>query len=333
MAVFAPALSYFWEGAKSFGLDPAELFREAGIDPQLRLDINARVSAKQFDRLVLAEKQKSRDDAFVFHLVENLHPSYMDALGYACMTSASLRKAFELIERYQRVLMDDALIRLEDHDATLHVVLESNVEKEQDPDLRERLRLANTVQFCRLICGRPVKPLRVHLRQPEPDRPAAYFAFFRCDLQFSSDNSLLILDSAAADQPLSGHNTRLETMLEKQVVEYLARLDRQDIVGRTQSAIFDLLPSGRVTIDDIAARLNTSVRTLRRKLGEKGTSFKALLTHTRQELGERYIRDNNLSLTEIAFLLGFSDSSSFSRAYRSWTGQTPTEFRSEHTAS
>ena len=116
-------------------------------------------------------------------------------------------------------------------------------------------------------------------------------------------------------------------MLEQQIVEYLARQDRQDIIGRSQSVIFELLPSGRVSIEQVAARLNTSVRTLRRKLRDKGTNFKSLLNETRRELGERYIRDGNLTLTEVAFLLGFSDSSSFSRAFRSWTGRTPSESR------
>ena len=330
MAVFAPALSFLWEGAGKFGLDPEELFAEAGIDPQLRLDVNARVSAEQYDRLISAEYNRSGDDAFAFHVVESLHPSYMGALGYATMTCASLRKAFELLHRYFRLLADDLSVDLEEQDKEMHVVLSPGMATERDPEVRERLRLANAVQLCRLISGPSFRPARVWFRQPQPPRPAACYEFFRCELQFGKEKSVMVIDSAAAERALPGYNAQLETLLEKQIVEYLARLDQPDIVSRTRSVIFDLLPTGQATIEAAAARLHTSVRTLRRKLSEQGTSFKELLSRTRKDLGERYIADKNLSLTEIAFLLGFSDSSSFSRAYRSWTGRSPTAYRAEH---
>jgi AraC-like DNA-binding protein len=327
MTVFAPALNYLWESARDFGLDPDDLFKEAGIDPKLRLDANARVSADQYDLLIWTEKQQSGDDAFAFHLVEHLHPSFMGAMGYSWMTSASLRKAFQRMSRYSRVLMDEAFLHLEDHGDTLHILIRSAIAV-RDPDLREQLHLANAVKLCRMNCGDSFKPSQVLFRQAEPGNPAAYYSFFRCELLFDSDESALVIDSTVADQPLPGFNAQLGSLLEQQIIDYLAKLDKQDIVGRTKSAIFEQLPSGHVTVEEVATELNKSVRTLRRKLREKGTSFKELLTQTRQELAERYIHNNSLSLTEIAFLLGFSDSSSFSRAYRKWTGQSPSEQRS-----
>jgi AraC-like DNA-binding protein len=330
MAVFAPVLGYFWESAKDFGLDPAELFREAGIDPKLRHDLNARVSETQYDRLIWTEKQRSGDEAFAFHLVDHLHPSFMGAIGYAWMTSATLRKAFLRMSRYSRMLSDRIVIDFDDRDGNFGVLLNPELSRFLDPDLRERMRLANAVKLCRMNCGESFKPLRIHCRQAQSARPGAFYSFFRCEIRFDSDSTMLVIDPETADRPLPGFNAQLGHVLEQQMIDSLARRDRQDLAGRTKSAIFELLPSGKVTIEDVASRLAISVRTLRRKLKEKGTSFKELLTQTRQELGERYIHDNTLSLTEIAFLLGFSDSSSFSRAYRSWTGLSPSEFRSAH---
>jgi AraC-like DNA-binding protein len=122
-------------------------------------------------------------------------------------------------------------------------------------------------------------------------------------------------------------------MFEKQIIDYLAKLNKDDIVGQTKSIIFDQLPFGQVAIDQIAERLFLSERTLRRRLKEAGTSFKEILAETRRELGERYIQDSSLSLTEIAYMLGFSDSSSLSRAYKSWTGKSPSEHRNQQSAS
>ena len=328
MAVFAPVLSFLWESAADFGLDPGELFKEAGIDPGLRLDINARVKSEELDRLVWIADQKSHDAAFAFHLAEHMHPSFLGLFGYAWLTSASLRKGFERLRRYQKLLSDEAFIQLEDHDGTLYVVLDAISSPLQDPDLRERMRLANAVKLCRMNIGESFKPERVHFKQAEPTRPAAYYAYFHCELVFDSASSILVIDSDSADQPLSGANPQLESLLEQQIVEYLAKLNKEDIAGGTKSAIFELLPSGHVSIEDIATKLNMSVRTLRRRLKDAGASYKELLAETRRELGERYIQDSNLSLTEVAFMLGFSDSSSFSRAFKTWTGQTPREYRS-----
>ena len=119
-------------------------------------------------------------------------------------------------------------------------------------------------------------------------------------------------------------------LFEKQIIDHLAKLNKDDIVGQTKSVIFDQLPFGQVAIDQIADKLFLSERTLRRRLKEAGSSFKEILAKTRRELGERYIQDSSLSLTEIAYMLGFSDSSSLSRAYKGWTGQSPSQYRSGH---
>jgi AraC-like DNA-binding protein len=179
-------------------------------------------------------------------------------------------------------------------------------------------------------CGESFKPARILFRQPEPAQPAAYYSFFRCELLFNSESSELLIDAAIADQQLSGANVQLETLLEQQIIDYVARLDKTDIKRGARSVLIKLLPSGHVSIEEIAAKLSMSVRTLRRRLKDSGTSFKDLLAETRRELGERYIQDNSMSLTEVAFMLGFSDSSSFSRAYKKWTGQSPSNYRSSH---
>jgi len=328
MAVFAPYLKFIWESAKDFGIDPETLFDEAGINPIIRQDPNARISEDQLDRLIWTAKQESQDDAFVFHLVKHMHPSYFGVMGYAWLTSATLRKAFERLHRYQKLLSDEGFITLGNTGEHLKVKLEWQDSCMRDPDLRERLRLAEAVRLCRMNFGDSFKPDKVVFEQSEPQRLSAYYAYFRCELEFGATESYLLIKAEDADRPLPGHDPQLELLLEKQIVDYLAKLNRNDVVGRTRSTIIDLLPSGYVSIDEIASRLCLSERTLRRRLKETGSSFKDLLAQTRRELGERYIQDSSLSLTEIAFMLGFSDSSSLSRAYKGWTGHSPSEGRS-----
>lgn len=333
MAVFAPYLGFIWESAKKFGIDPKELFSNAGIDPALRMDPNARVSADKLDQLIWTAKLESHDDAFAFHLVERVHPSYYGVMGYAWLASETLRKAFELLCRYQRLLSDDGLVHLEDTGKQLKVELEWLPQIERDPALRERIRLSNAVRLCRMTCGSSFKPDQVFFMQEEPARPAAYYEYFRCELEFGAGSSSILIDAETADRVLPGYNPQLLLLFEKQIIDHLAKLNKDDIVGQTKSVIFDQLPFGQVAIDQIADKLFLSERTLRRRLKEAGSSFKEILAKTRRELGERYIQDSSLSLTEIAFMLGFSDSSSLSRAYKNWTGKTPSESRITQQAS
>jgi AraC-like DNA-binding protein len=116
-------------------------------------------------------------------------------------------------------------------------------------------------------------------------------------------------------------------MHEDVIRKHLSRIKRDNIANRARLTILELLPSGRVTGEDMARELNMSIRTLRRKLGEKDETVRSLLTNVRKDLAQRYIRNEDYNITEIAFLLGFADSSAFSRAFKNWFGQSPSEAR------
>jgi AraC-like DNA-binding protein len=328
MSLFAPVLGFLWKKADEFGLDAEALMREVGIDPNLRRDINARITEHQFDELAWRAKQGSKDDAFIFHLIESMHPSYLGALGYAWMTSSSLRRAFERAQRYYGLITTHTRVHIENHEDGLHVQFLSNSEGMHDVALRERIRLVAPVQLCRLSYGEAFTPLRVDFSHPAPSNPQPYNHYFRCPLHFEQPDTRLLIAQEVADEPLTGFNPEIVRELDRMIVDYLARLDRNDIRGRTRAAILQELPSGEVSLERTAEMLALSPRTLARRLREEGESFKSLLAEIRRDLGEKYILDKSLSLTEISFLLGFSEASSFSRAYRGWTGQSPSDHRS-----
>jgi AraC-like DNA-binding protein len=142
-------------------------------------------------------------------------------------------------------------------------------------------------------------------------------------VEFRADANRLVLSMAKASKPLSGSNPQLAALNEQVIERYLAGLDRGDILNRARVEIADRLPSGGLTEDSVAAALNMTKRTLHRKLRQHGESFRSLLEGVRTSLVMGYLADAELTLTEIAFLLGFSDASSFSRAFRRWFGTTP----------
>ena len=327
MSLYAPSLNYLWKVVASFGLDPKPLFEQAGIDTSLRLDVNARVSAQQLDEIVWHAKQQSHDDAFAFKLAAQLHPSFLGALGYAWMTSATLRKAFERLSRYTALVYDELRVTLVEHDGEFRVVIDSDESGLHDPALRERGKMAIAVQLCRMVYGEPFNPTRVTFRHPVATNAHAYYEFFRCQLDFDAEATELVMPVAVADEELPGFNPQLVHKFDELIIDYLRQRDRSDIVGRVRGAIFEELPSGEVSLEKTAAMLNMSGRNLARKLADQGQSFKGLLTEVRRELAEKYIRDRSLTLTEISFLLGFAEMSSFSRAYKGWSGSSPSAHR------
>ncbi len=111
------------------------------------------------------------------------------------------------------------------------------------------------------------------------------------------------------------------------MIEYLGKLDKDNIIDRGTAVIIDMLPSGGVADEKVAGQLNMSVRSLQRRLKEAGTTFRTLLEAVRKDLAATYIRDPDIELVEVAFLLGFSDQSAFSRAFKRWTGCSPSEAR------
>jgi len=327
MSLYAPSLNYLWKVVANFGLDPKPLFERVGIDTSLRLDVSARVSAQQVDEIVWHAKQLSHDDAFAFKLAAQFHPSYLGALGYAWMTSATLRKAFERLSRYTALVYDELRIALLDQEGEFRVVIDSDESGLHDPALRERAKMAIAVQLCRMVYGEQFNPTRISFRHPVAANAHAYYEFFRCRLDFDAGNTELAMPAAVADEELSGFNPQLVHKFDELIIDYLRQRDRSDIVGRVRGAIFEELPSGEASLEKTASMLNMSGRTLARKLADEGQSFTGLLNEVRRELAEKYIRDRSLTLTEISFLLGFSEMSSFSRAYKGWNGASPSAHR------
>ncbi len=116
------------------------------------------------------------------------------------------------------------------------------------------------------------------------------------------------------------------------LMKHLGRLDQQQLAHQVRRRIVEALPSGRIKEEDIAADLHLSTRTLQRRLIEEGVNFGELLQGIRRELAQNYIDDRQLNVSEIAYLLGFSDQANFTRAFKRWFGATPSDWRKRKAA-
>ena len=326
MSVFAPALGALWRQLEGYGIDPEPLFREQGIAPETIYDAGARVPTERYQRLDQSAAEASGDPCFGLRGAEYFRPAHLGALGFAWLASSSLRTAFQRLSRYARVIQERLTIDLSEDDEYFYVRIDPHLST-QNAALREDGQLAGLVKFCRIIASRNFSPARVCFKQEQPKETAYHYELFRCPIEFGADHTMMVFRLEDVDKRLTGSNDQLAQLNEHIVVKYLAHSAKQDIVNRAKAAIIDGLANGAVSESSIAEALHMTPRNLHRKLHKENTSFKLLLTEVRKELAQQYIQDRSKTLTEISYLLGFSEASSFSRAYKGWTGQAPSEAR------
>jgi AraC-like DNA-binding protein len=322
-----PAVGIYWNLLKSYGIDPEPVFREMQIDPKRLDDPNARFSYIKVDNLWKRMAELTDDPCLGLKAARFWHPSFYGALGYAWLTSSTLRTAMNRYQRYLRILTEGAELILEDDDENFNVILSYREISQQQPTRTDSF-FSYTTEMCRANAGDGFNPVSVSLKHPAPSCAAEFYAYFRCPVDFNAAENRMQIRLEDVDRQLPGSNPNLAQLNDQVMIKYLANLDKSDIINRVKAAIIDQLPSGNVTETTIAEALYLSVRTMQRQLQAEDTSFKAVLNEVRSELADKYIRDNQLSLTEISFMLGFSEMSSFSRAFKRWKGESPSAFRS-----
>lgn len=309
------------------GHDSARLFAQAGLDPAALDDPNARYAVAGTARLWRLAVEATGDDAFGLTVARHVGPTTFHALGYALNASATLHEVFDRMLRYFAVVTDVAELEFgaapEGYRFTMRVPDDGAIAP-QAVDAFAAL----IVRLCRGLLGRrEFAPHLVRLQRAEPRNRLAFEKVFRAPLQFAAPENALYFERAVLDTPLEGANPELARHNDEIVQRYLSRLQRDDIVARVRTAFAELLPKGEPGAAAVAAQLHLSERSLQRRLAEAQTSFSALLRDTRHSLARSYLRDPHLSIGEIAYLLGFGDMSSFTRAFRRWEGIAPSEFR------
>lgn len=312
-----------WKILESYGHDPEPLFLKEDIDLDMMMEPGRRISYTKSHNLWKSAAELIKDPCFGLRAVGFWHPSHFNALGYAWLASVTLREALYRFDRYVHMISQKTETHLEENDEGLSVVLANSIEVPAFMDLTMTI----LTSMCRLNLGGNFEPLAVSFIHSEPSCADEFHYYFRAPLFFNADDDRITISAADANRRLATGNKHLARLNDKYILSYLAGLKKQDFLIRVKRAFFDLLPSGRISIQRVASRLNMSVRSLQRRLYKEGTTFSKIVDDMRRDLAKDYIRDPGTTLMEIAFMLGFSSYSAFSRAYKRWTGMSPGEAR------
>ena len=309
----------------STGHDPEPLFRQMGVDPELIADPNTRLQEETVIKLWSRAIELTGDECLGIKAGQHWHPSSLGALSYAWLASSTLRAALNRVARYIRMIDDTKSVVLKEAaEGFVYTPLtEAGIETFPAED---DLHLAVLINSCRFNYGENLNPVSVAFSHAQPDCSGEYFNHFRCPVEFGAENSSLVLPLEVIDKPLQGKNPAMARLCDKVMVQYLHEMDDAHFRVRIKSMIVDHLPSGDIHIGKIADSLCISTRTLQRRLDDEGTSFAKLLTEARRELASKYIMDGSMPLYQVSFLLGFSEISAFSRAFKGWTGMSPSDY-------
>ncbi len=310
------------------GIDPSPLTAEAGIEPSVASDRDARVPVVALHALWDAAHRRSpRWDAALLGATRYAPGDY-GLTGFVSMNSATLEEGLRQAARYLALWTDDPSMVL-DPDGSLRVIHRARYVDGPGFRLATEAALAEVLHGARIATASQLRPAEVRFAHPAPPDVRKHDEFFGVRVLFGQPTTAMRFTTAQLATELPRADAQLAAFLRGLADDALARREPSDgsPLHRARALIAEELRTGVPELPTIARRLAVSERTLRRRLSEEETSFRRLLDETRADLARSYVRDRRIPLTEVAFLLGFSDPSAFHRAFRRWTGSTPAEHR------
>ena len=311
------------------GLDCQDLFVKLGLDYSALNDPDARFAQDGMTRLWQCAVEITGNPAIGLNLAKVMRPGAMHVVGYALMSSSTLRDSFQRLVRYQRIIAEGADLQF--GSTNRGALLTLAIHGDQLPPARQSAdgSLASTLAFCRWLTGKPLVPIEVYFQGPPPADIEPYQAVFQAPLRFNAEYHGMLMRHVDMDIALPTANAELAQLHDRFAGDYLARFSDSRVTHQARQVICRLLPQGEPRRETVAQSLHLSERSLQRRLDEEGTSFQQLLDDTRRTLAEQYLARADLALLEVAYLLGFADPSNFFRAFKRWFAITPGEYRAQ----
>jgi AraC-like DNA-binding protein len=314
--------------AAGSGIDPKAMLDLAGIDHEAPWDPKVMVPAVAYYKMLEAMAQEIDVTELPVHVGASMRCDEYGALGLAWKAAPNLTGSCSRVARYAKLWTDVVTYELREHPLGTLFILHRPGMRRLGMRLSNEATLASSVSLARQVCPVAFAPLEVFLQHAEPKSKAFHEAWFGCRVTFDADHDAILISHAAMERPNILGDEGISRYLLSHLEDELANVVKPPpVVGQAKDAIAQALSEGAPRMADIAKYLGLSDRSLHRRLAEHGLSFKGLTEQTRRELAKGLVCDEQHSLAEVAFLTGFSEQSSFTRAFKRWFGTTPASYR------
>jgi AraC-like DNA-binding protein len=310
--------------AQAAGIEVESLLDQAGLAVQHVRDRTARIGVHRQIRFLNLVASAVGDEFLGFHLAQLPDLRELGLLYYVPASSTLLGEALQRVARYSSITNESLSLQYVEGKAIRVTFDYLSISRHWD---RHQIEFCMTIliRLCRQLSGRQLMPSRVRLTHPRGSNPSEFRAFFCADTSFGAGADEVGFDRAIKNLPVVSADPYLNELLVANCEEAIAR--RPDHHGPLRSlvenAVVPLLPHGKPMVSDIAQRLGLSQRTFARRLESEGLSFSDILEGLRGDLARQYLADSGLSISQIAWLLGYQEPSAFTHAFKRWTGRTP----------
>ena len=315
--------------AQCGGINLPPLLRRVGLKLRDLEDESIPISVTTQINYLNSVAAAMADNLLGFHVALNMDLRRTGFLYYVAASADVLGDGLLNIARYARSVNEGVEPRVE-IGKTLRIGLAfSGVARRSDRHQIEAWIVA-LVRFCREMTGNSVRPVHVRLMHQRLAESGEFDRFLGRAAQFGAALDEVVFARGAANLPIVSADPYLNKLLIEHCEHVIAsrKVSTGALRVRVENAIAALLPHGQARVDIVAKKLGVGSRTLRRRLSDEGVTFAGILQEFRMELAERYIAERNLSISRIAWLLGYTEVSAFSHAFRRWTGRTPRVHRS-----
>lgn len=313
--------------AEEKGADVGGLLKAAGLSRERMNDANARLEVHSQIKFLELVARAVDDDLLGFHLAQRFDLREIGLPYYVLASSETLDEAFRHAARYSSVVNDGIRLTLRER-SQLEIVFEYVCVSRHSDRHQIEFWIAAFVRVSRQITNRRLTPDSVsfaHRREP----CAELSRFFGCDVGFGGDVDEAVFSPSVRETAVVSGDPYLHQLLIKYCDEALAyrTASQQSFAPRVENAIVLLMPHGKARAAEVARKLGLSQKTLARRLRSEGLRFASVLQRLRCDLAKRHLADKHLSISKIAWLLGYRDVGAFTNAFKRWTGCAPRAFR------
>ncbi len=284
---------------------------------------DSRISFSQWWELLDRLQQRYPQRHIGLELGQLVRPEFVGVLGYLLLSSETVADALQGFQRYQRLLHDGDRATASLQDGCLR--LSWTADYGPSSRLSDEVLVVGMLTFIRQITGRPgLSPQAVHFSFAEPADTKPYRQTLGCEVLFQQAQTAILIRPEYLALPVNNHNAGLKQLLEQQAQALMDVLPQSEsFVQSLRTALLKALQGGEPTSRTVARLLHLSERTLFRRLEEHQLAFKEVLAQTRMQLAKEYLSEGRLTHSEIALLLGYSEQSAFSRAFKRESGLSP----------
>ncbi|MGB2180166.1 MAG: AraC family transcriptional regulator [Porticoccaceae bacterium] len=314
-----------YQGLLNLNVDADEVLRRCGLDPAQLYKPNLRTHFSAQPLFWEAAVELSGDPCIGLHLGENMPVYKGQILEYLLLSSTTFGDGLKRVLNYQR-LISDAMHGEVTESPTPYLTNYFSEHRYLTPHLAEAM-VVSLIRFLQSVSDDKFKPTRICFTHTAKTNLEEYQRVFQCPVEFNTQQFKLYFDPDILNYRSPYAEPELLSMHVQSADQHMQQLEKRDLIVEVRSQVGALLESGDITLERISAELCMSPRQLRHQLTVAGTSLQRIITQHRKSLSRRLLSQTDESIAEIVYLTGFSEPSTFYRAFKRWEGMTPIEYR------